>query len=413
MCKSPLKSKNFRYLFAGETVSNIGDQFTFIALPWLVLKLSDDPAVLGLILGLAGIPRALFMLVGGAVTDRFSAKTIMQVSNLFRLLLVALLAVLTLTSHVEIWMLYILSFCFGVADAFFAPAQTAMVPSTVDIEGIDQANMFVYGSIQLSQFVGPALVGILIGSFDKGSSSLTGVGIAFALDAATFLISLATLGMIKHKEQEVSEHENVLHAIKGGFGYVWSNIGLRYVLLVIGAVNFLIVGPLVVGMPVIAKNQLSGATAYGSIMSAWGIGTLIGYAVSGSVPPPRTNVSVLLLSLTALMGVGLAFFGFLDKTIHYVITCFLMALSSGYVSLTFMNWLQKSTPKELMGRVMSILMFFAVGLIPISQALSGWLFKLSQRGLFVCSGGLLVISATIVLMIPAVRALGQEEQEPA
>ena len=91
---SLLRIRDFRLLFAGEGISLIGDQFYFIALPWLVLQLTSDAAVLGIVVALQGIPRAAFMLVGGAVTDRFSPRKVMMGSNLARLGLVTLLAAL-------------------------------------------------------------------------------------------------------------------------------------------------------------------------------------------------------------------------------------------------------------------------------------------------------------------------------
>src|SRR5690349_11628317 len=94
---SPLSVRNFRLLWIGEGISLLGDQFYMIALPWLVLQLTDSPFALGTVMALAGIPRALFMLIGGAFVDRFSPRTVMMISNFARLVLVALLSVLVLT----------------------------------------------------------------------------------------------------------------------------------------------------------------------------------------------------------------------------------------------------------------------------------------------------------------------------
>src|SRR5512147_1806942 len=90
---SVLKNYNFRLLWIGQGTSLLGDQFFMIALPWLVLKLTNDPLALGTIMALIGIPRAVFMLVGGAVTDKYSPRVIMLVSDMLRLVLIILLAV--------------------------------------------------------------------------------------------------------------------------------------------------------------------------------------------------------------------------------------------------------------------------------------------------------------------------------
>jgi MFS family permease len=101
-----LGNTNFRFLWIGQGTSLLGDQFFLVAVPWLVLKLGNDPLALGGVLALAGIPRALFMLLGGAFTDRYAPRAMMLVSDLARLTLVVLLAILVVTGSARMWMLY-------------------------------------------------------------------------------------------------------------------------------------------------------------------------------------------------------------------------------------------------------------------------------------------------------------------
>src|SRR5258706_13293565 len=95
----PLSVGNFRLLWIGEGISLLGDQFYLIALPWLVLQLTGSALALGTVLALASIPRALFMLVGGAFVDRYSPRSVMAASNFARLVLVALMSALVLTNN--------------------------------------------------------------------------------------------------------------------------------------------------------------------------------------------------------------------------------------------------------------------------------------------------------------------------
>src|SRR6187401_2806805 len=110
---SPLSVRNFRLLWIGESISLLGDQFYMIALPWLVLQLTGSALALGTVLALAGIPRALFMLIGGAFVDRFSPRAVMLMSNVARLVLVALLSALVVTNAIRIEMLYGFALAFG------------------------------------------------------------------------------------------------------------------------------------------------------------------------------------------------------------------------------------------------------------------------------------------------------------
>jgi MFS family permease len=126
-----LRRRDFRLLWIGEAISLLGDQFYMIALPWLVLQLTGDALAMGAVLALGGIPRALFMLVGGALTDRFSPRNVMLTSNLLRLGLVSILAVMVITGAMQLWMLFAFALLFGLADAFFFPAQSAIIPRLV------------------------------------------------------------------------------------------------------------------------------------------------------------------------------------------------------------------------------------------------------------------------------------------
>src|SRR5574342_9391 len=161
-----LKNRNFRLLWIGESISLLGDQFYMIALPWLVLSLTGNALAVGTVMAMAGIPRALFMLVGGALTDRFTPRKLMISSNLVRMALTALLATLVATNLIQLWMLYVSALLFGLADAFFFPAQTSIVPQLVDRNQLQAGNALIQGTAQLSLFVGPILAGGLIAWLD-------------------------------------------------------------------------------------------------------------------------------------------------------------------------------------------------------------------------------------------------------
>ena len=108
-------------LWLGEGISLLGDQFYLVALPLLVFQLTQSELALGTILMVAGIPRAVFMLLGGVLTDRFSPRTLMLFSNLARFVISAILVTFVFTNNTAIWMLYVAAFAFGLVDAFFIP----------------------------------------------------------------------------------------------------------------------------------------------------------------------------------------------------------------------------------------------------------------------------------------------------
>ena len=125
--KAAVSNRNFRLLWSGGSISVLGSQFSLIALPWLVLQLSD-PQTLGLALALAGLSRAVFMLIGGAVSDRISPRKILLVCDWLNFALSGLIAALVVTQSIQIWMIYAFSLATGLLSGFVIPAANSMTP---------------------------------------------------------------------------------------------------------------------------------------------------------------------------------------------------------------------------------------------------------------------------------------------
>jgi len=298
--RSPLRSRDFRLLWVGEAVSALGDQFALVALPWLARLLTGSALAVGFVLAVMAIPRAVLMVVGGVYVDRHSPRTVMLASNALRLVAVTALGVALLAGAAQLWMLYAFALVFGVADAFFFPAQNAIVPALVGRAQLRQANGLVQGTMQLSVLAGPAIAGLLVAALAGGtaarggvaSGSTTGPGLALLVDAATFLVSLATLALIRGGAGRPGASEPMLDAIRTGASFVWRTPSLRFGVGLVMAVNLLIVGPFNVGLPVLAYSRLpEGAAAYGLLLSAMGGGALLGLVAGGLLPPPRPRGS--------------------------------------------------------------------------------------------------------------------------
>ena len=191
--KRVLSLRDFRLLFAGAGVSLLGDHFALIATPWLVLQLTHDPLALGTVLALEGIPRGVFMLFGGAITDTLSPRLVMLIANITRFFLTAdgcpglhgyCPTLDDIYLRTAIWH----------CRRFRYPAETSIVPTLVEEQDLQAGNSIMMGITQLAGFVGPTVAGILIGWF---SNSFAGIGFAFAFDALTFVVSAITLQFIR------------------------------------------------------------------------------------------------------------------------------------------------------------------------------------------------------------------------
>jgi MFS family permease len=406
--------RNFRLLWISEGVSVIGDQFYLIALPWLVLNLTGDALAMGTVLALAAVPRALFMLVGGALTDRFSPRLVMFISNILRMALVLLLAVPVLRGSIEMWMIYTLALLFGLADAFFYPAQSAIIPRLVRDEQLQAANALLQGTWQLSLFAGPVLAGTLIammaGDAASAGGDLRGIGLAFVIDGLSFLISAVILWFVDDggtAVQSDADKESLISAIREGLRAVWQDPALRAFFLLIAISNFLIIGPLSIGVPVLAASRFSGgAAAFGIIMSAYGGGSLIGTILAGVLPrPPAQRMGIVLGLIWSGLGLGIIGLGLASTTSSAAVIALFMGIAEGYVVILFITWLQRRTTEAMLGRMMSLLMFASVGLQPLSNMLTGALIDLNAQILFVAFGALMIIMTLLFLLNPAVRSM--------
>ncbi len=400
-----LSLRDFRLLLAGTSTSLLGDQFALIATPWLVLQVSDDPLALGIVLALGGLPRALFMLVGGAVTDRVSPRTVMLAADIVRGLLTAAMAAAVLTGTVQMWMLYGFALGFGVVAGFAVPAENSIVPRLVRRDDLQAGNGVIMGATQLASFIGPTLAGLVIASY---STSMRGVGLAFAIDTVTFAVSAATFALMRPTTTSAapSPTSGLWASIRDGFRHLWDDDAMRFVFCVLAAVNLFVVGPLLVGIPLLAHQRLAtDAMAFGVLMAAFAAGNLAGYVVAAATRPPSSS-TMRLVVVGVLVFYG-AVIGSLSLIAHVGLDAALLAVlgtGNGYLALTLFTWIQARTAQEMLGRTMSLLTFASLGLVSISQAAAGAVGKWDLDALFVLSGALVLGTSAVVATRPGLRA---------
>ncbi|MDE2307245.1 MAG: MFS transporter [Xanthomonadaceae bacterium] len=414
---SVLANRNFRLLFGGSTISMLGDQFTLVALPWLVLKLTGDPAALGLVLAAMALPRAAFMLIGGALVDRLSPRRVLLSARGANALLVALLAALVLLGGIQMWLVYAIALGIGLSTAFAYPAGSAILPQLMTPQQLQPANALVMGMRQLSMFIGPALAGAVISMGARGTPQHAvhdagGLGLAFGIDAASFLFSLGSLLLIRvhsdfHPKEVVG---GVLANVVCGVRTIWADLPLRAFILYAAVVSVFVGGPLQVGLPVLANTRLDlGAASLGILMAANGGGMLLGSALSGVAGRwVRGRLGLMVLTIDSLAGLAVAGMALVHSTVTGAVLLAGTGTLGGIAQIAIFTWIQRRVAPQMMGRTMSVLMFTFMGLGPLSAALAGSLLKLiSLPALFVGAGLLLTAIALSCMGNPALRSIGK------
>ncbi|TAM96751.1 MAG: MFS transporter [Rhodanobacteraceae bacterium] len=417
-------NRDFSLLFGGSSISAFGDQFTLVALPWLVLKLTGNPAALGVVLAVMAFPRAAFMLVGGAVVDRMSPRRVLLGARAVNATCIVILAAQVLAGNIQMWMVYLLALGIGLSTAFAYPAGSAILPQLVQPLQLRAANAAFMGMRQLSMIGGPVLAGFVIalGAHHQLSAQALpdahGLGMAFGIDAGSFVFSLASLAMIRIRGDFHSPKSNagVFASIAAGIRYVWSDVPLRAFVIYASFVSVFVGGPIQVGLPVLADTRMNlGAASLGILMTAQGVGMFVGSFLSGFAQrTARGHLGVMVLCIDSIVGLTLVALIPVHTTYTGALLLLCTGLLGGIVQIAIFTWIQQRVSQQMMGRAMSILMFTFMGLGPLSAAAAGALLKvISLPALFGIAGLTLTVIALCCLASPQMRSIQALRPEPA
>ena len=394
---SPLLSRNYRYLWTGETISVLGTQFNLVALPWLVLKLTGSGFTLGAVMMAAGIPRALLMLLGGIISDRLSPRSTLLLSNLTRAAIVACMAALVWTGSMRVGPLLLLVFFFGMADAFFYPAYMAIVPSVVEAEKIPPANSLLQSSAQLMVLVGPALAGVIIAT--------SGVAQAFGVDSLSFVVAAAMLLLVRVERPTTAAgapRAGMLDSMREGLRYTWDDGFIRGIVLITAVTNLAFTGPFAVGTALIASDKFHSAASLGVMLSASGAGALLGSLMAGVWRPARRR-GVFILMFPVTIAVGLTGMAVAPDLATAAAVRAAINFTTGFMNVFITTLLQQRIAPNVRGRVMSVVMLSMFGLLPFSYLLAGTMSQLGPAFLFFAASGFVFAGALLASMISGLR----------
>jgi MFS family permease len=376
--RSPLlRDRNFAWMMSGGVISMLGDQFTLIALPWLVLRLTGDPRLLGAALALMGIPRALLMLFGGALVDRYSAQRIAMLTKHINTVLLGCLSVLVYEGQAQVALVLALTLGMSLASAFAIPAGTAMLPQAVAPQHLQAANGMMLGLRQLSMLAGPLLAGLLFALADRGGRhDAHSLALAFGFDCLSFAVSAWTLSKVEPRPATPAPRQPVLLAVRESLALAWRDVPLRTCLAYWSLVACIVGGTVQVALPLLASERLHGAAALGWMMGAHGAGTLLGMIVSGSLgrrsrgQAGRFGRTVLVVDL--VIGVLLVPLGGIAALWQGLLLAAAIGVLGGYIQVAMFTWIQQRVPPGMLGRMMSLFMFIFMGLPPLAAVLTGW-----------------------------------------
>ncbi|WP_444684448.1 MFS transporter [Alkalicoccus luteus] len=398
--KSLWRNRAFILYFFTFLASGLSVSFFLFAVNWYVVDSLGLEAMLGLVFFASSVPRLVFMLIGGALADRFNRAVIMLVSDLTKAILLIGIIVLLVFQLVNIWVLVVLALLFGLLDAFFWPASQTVLPGIVGKKQLTRANSVVQLTNNATLIAGPMLAGFLIGF---GSYELMFLVVSIMLFAA------AAIDWRLKRDIEVPEEsdreESVLHAIKSGFSYMRSRPFLLTLMMTSVFLNLLLVGPFVMGLPIYANLILGGdELTYSYLNATSGAGMLAGALLVGVLNIQRKRG---LVSLSGILLLALAFLGFglaPDLLWSLVFIAFVGMLIS-VIDIPLISAIQANTPDDYLGRVMSMLTFAALGLVPVSYLLTSLLLSAGLAIDTIMIGGAILMGVQALVVITFAKSI--------
>ncbi|WP_300759509.1 MFS transporter [Janthinobacterium sp.] len=405
-----IRNSNFRWLLGGGLVSMLGDQFSMLALPWLVLSLTGDSLSLGISVALMGGPRAVLIILGGTVADRYAPIRVMMISKFANAAILLILATLLLLGQASLPLAYAAALALGVVSAFGIPSGTAILPQAVPARFLQQANSLQMGARQLTLLAGPLLAALVLSSKDAhGQTSINALALAFAIDALTFLLSAWTLKQVTvNTSRLASATRGMWMETKAGLAMVWRDVPLRSCYVYWAVAAFFVLGPLQVALPVLANERLQGAAALGVLLGTHGAGTLLGMLASGMAASwLRRRFGTVLLLIDAMVGLLLMALGQISASWQAAALLLLAGALGGYLQVAIFTWIQRRVLPAMLGRAMALFMAIFLGLAPLSATVTGWLMRYLSVGELFCAGGALLLAAAIAAAlfttIPGIR----------
>lgn len=359
-----LRYYNYRLWLAGTTVASTGTWMQRVAQDWLVLRvLTDNDAFqVGVVTALQFLPLLLISPWAGAVADRVNRRHLLQITQSTMGLLGLILGVLVLTNTTQLWMVYVLAFLGGIAQAFDSPARQAFVSELVPLGNLPNAVGLNSAAFNTARLIGPAVSGLVI--------EWVGMGPVFIINAVLFLGPVVALALMRVSELHTPPTMRRSRGqIRQGFDYIRHRSDIIAILIIMGVVsafglNFQMTSALM-ATEVFGK----GAGQYGLLGSVMAIGSLVGALLAARRSQPRLRLIVGSAIAFAICETGLA----LAPTYTWFA---LLAIPTGLSSLTLITAanaaVQMSTPPELRGRVMSLYMMIFLGSTPIGAPFIGW-----------------------------------------
>jgi MFS family permease len=394
----PLRNRDFALLWGGLTVSLLGDGVYLVTVAWQTYELSNTPTALSVVGAAWTLPTVLLLIPGGVLSDRADRRRLMLLADILRALVIAIIAVLSISGEIELWMLLVLVALYGVGDALFLPSATAITPTLVPPDQMVEANALEYVMRPIAySFAGPAIGGLLVAA--------AGPGVGFAVDAASFAISATFIAAMRPRPGPVPEAtRSAFGEARAGLGYVRSQPWVWATLAFASLTIFAFYGPLQVLLPFHLKNDLGyGAGTFGAVLAASGVGSILAALATGQWGLPRRFITWMYIAW-GVATLEVSVFAIAELPWQFMAVALVAGALNTSANVVWGSLLRTRVPGDLLGRVSSIDWQMSIALTPLSFALAGPIAEAVGTEATMLAAGLIGATAGIgFLFVPGVR----------
>lgn len=383
------RNRNYALFFCGQSISQIGTWMQRTAVSWVVYSVTHSAYMLGLAVFMQQFPSFLFSLPGGIVSDRYSRRKILIITQAASLIQSLMLAILTFSGHYEVWQILALSVVLGIVNAFDTPARQPMVHELVNNkEDITNALALNSAMVNIARLIGPAVSGIVLQAY--------GAYTCFALNALSFLAVIGSLLLMQLPAFVAPvEKKDALTELSDGFVYLRQTPKIGIIILLVMCMGLLVL-PYDTLMPVFAKVIFQGnARTFGYIAAAVGAGSIVGSLFLASLKK-SAHLTGILIGSTVVLGLGLI--GFSRCTSFYMGIPFavVIGLASLLPMTASITIIQVEAAAQMRGRVMSYVAMAYFGMLPLGSLLAGTASqKISAPLTMLVQGGIALVIAFI------------------
>lgn len=381
--------RNIALLWLAQIISSAGDAIYHIALMWLILDLTGSSLATGLVAMSATIPAMIFGLYSGVLADRLNRMGLMIFANISQAFTVCLIPVLILTHHQFALLFGVLAFTRATFGTLFPPALNAFIPEIVHKQYLVRVNSLLSTSQQVAWFAGPAVAGTILHYFSLST--------LFFFDAASFLLAIILLLIVKvprTKPQTVAGNNGWDELLKGiRYAYHHEFIGFLILLTVVN--NFFIMGPALVGMPLLIRNSLQGSVSdYAFVESFMALGMLAG-SLLVYLNDNHTKAGILLLLGMVLDGLTYSVFYSVQSIFLAWFLIFIHGIGIPMITISRTAMIQKYADQRYHGRLFSMVHLAVVGVTALSAAAIGAIAEIMEPRVIFLIIGILAASCGV------------------